>query len=154
MHYFPSRSSKRSHLNHKNSEKRAKFSDKWSPGGAPPPGPPLASALSMNLSLSTYVYHFNRMTARIIFKLSNHLTRSWSFVGRMHSTLFIILQRLVQYLFLQFLPFPLCKSQISYGAIFTDGSLQAGCNFKLSENQICSLVPRVCSLLHTSHLNS
>ena len=35
------------HLNHKNSVKRATFSDKWSPGGRPASGPPLASALDL-----------------------------------------------------------------------------------------------------------
>ena len=40
MHYFSSKPSKTSHLNHKNSDKRARFSDKWSHGGgAPPPAP-------------------------------------------------------------------------------------------------------------------
>ena len=33
MHYFSSKPSKTSHLKHKNSDKRAKFSDKWSRGG-------------------------------------------------------------------------------------------------------------------------
>ena len=44
MHYFSAKSSKTSHLNHKNSDVRAKFSEKWSPGGTPP-SPSLASAL-------------------------------------------------------------------------------------------------------------
>ena len=48
---FSSKSSKTSHLNHKNSDKRAKFSDKWSPGGTPPPSLPLASALLPDLLL-------------------------------------------------------------------------------------------------------
>ena len=48
MHYFSSKSSKTSHLNHKTSDKRATFCDKWSPGGGggrSAPQPPWASAL-------------------------------------------------------------------------------------------------------------
>ena len=62
LHYFSSKSSKTSHLEHKNSDKRAKFSDKWSAGGALcPPSPPIGfgpeiTYFLVRLILSTHMY--------------------------------------------------------------------------------------------------
>ena len=51
MHYFSSISSRISHLNHKISDMRAKFSDKWSPrGGGGRGGFSISSTSSRTLS--------------------------------------------------------------------------------------------------------
>ena len=58
LHYFSSKSSKTSYLEHKNSDKRAKFSDKWSAGGAlRPPAPPLASALVKTMDTFDFAWY-------------------------------------------------------------------------------------------------
>ena len=54
MHYFPSKSSRISHLNHKISDKRAKFSDKWSPGVALRPPAPICLALVLSLHMGIF----------------------------------------------------------------------------------------------------
>ena len=84
MHYLSSKSSKTSHLNHKNSDKRAKFSDEWSPwGGAPSPQPPIGFGPAWWPLICACFHEFLREIKQIMSKavlpFEDSFTRCWKF---------------------------------------------------------------------------
>ena len=67
MHHISSKSSKISHLNHKNSDKRTKYSYKGG-GGTPPPAPRTGFGLALNLlQISLSLFSTSRTTYNVSF---------------------------------------------------------------------------------------
>ena len=66
MHHFSSKSSKTRHLNHENSDKRATFSDKWSPGGGGRSAPSPPTGFGPECAFNTYCHE------RVLFSENNN----------------------------------------------------------------------------------
>ena len=72
MYYFSSKSSRTSHLSHKNSDKRAKSSDKWSPvGHSAPSPPPISFSLITNFDGTVHI----KLSMKFFFKCCSTLVR-------------------------------------------------------------------------------